>query len=80
MQNKTITINDKLLFDFNLLYLKDINAESIENIEFPELQINVKNQQIEGLNNMVKKSKILLNENYHLAVNLSHQSAAQFLR
>ena len=46
MQNKTITINDKLLFDFNLLYLKDINAESIENIEFPELQINVKNQQI----------------------------------
>ena len=72
MQYKTITINDKLLFDFNLLYLKDINAESIENIEFPGLQINVKNQQIEGLNNMVKKSKILLNENYHLAVNLSN--------
>ena len=72
MQNKTIIIDNKLLFDFNLLHLKDLDGDYLENVKFPKLQIKLAKQENTTLNNMVKKSKILLNENYHLAVNLSN--------
>ena len=72
MQSKTITIDNKLLFDFNKLYLKDVSSDDLEDVRFPELQIKVKKQQNLTLDNIVKESKILLNENYHLAVNLSN--------
>ena len=72
MQSKTITIDNKLLFDFNKLYLKDVSIDDLEDVRFPELQIKVKKQQNLTLDNIVKESKILLNENYHLAVNLSN--------
>ena len=72
MQSKTITIDNKLLFDFNKLYLKDVGTDDLEDVRFPELQIKVKKQQNVTLDNIVKESKILLNENYHLAVNLSN--------
>ena len=72
MQNKTIIIDNKLLFDFNLLHLKDLDGDYLENVKFPKLQIKLAKQENTTLNNMVKKLKILLNENYHLAVNLSN--------
>ena len=72
MQSKTITIDNKLLFDFNKLYLKDVSSDDLEDVRFPELQIKVEKQQNFTLDNIVKESKILLNENYHLAVNLSN--------
>lgn len=72
MQTKTIIVDNKLLFDFNLLHLKDLNVNNVKNVEFPKLEIKLTKQENTTLNNLVKKSKILLNENYHLAVNLSN--------
>lgn len=72
MPTKTIIINNTLLFDFNKLYLKDLDNEYFINAKYPELQIKVEKEENIKLNSIVKESKILLNENYHLAVNLSN--------
>ncbi len=72
MPTKTIIINNTLLFDFNKLYLKDLDNEYFINAKYPELQIKVEAEENIKLNSIVKESKILLNENYHLAVNLSN--------
>ena len=72
MPTKTIIINNTLLFDFNKLYLKDLDNEYLINTKYPELQIKVEKEENIKLNSIVKESKILLNENYHLAVNLSN--------
>ena len=70
MDSKTFTINNKLLFEFNKTYFE--NNDNLLSSKFPNLQFDVNESNINTLDKLIIPSNIVLNNNYHLAVNTSY--------
>ena len=64
MDSKTITINNKLLFEFNKTYFE--NNDNLLSSKFPNLQFDVNEPNINTLDKLIISSNIVLNKNYHL--------------